>query len=99
MLDCERRRDHGLVWKRRRSQEIFIMPGSTRSTQLAVALVVFAGSSSLAQVNLSDVTMGADPPAGAVVLYDGGEKLGGWVKLDGKTTADWPVSDGFFTVG
>jgi len=71
---------------------------STRSTLLAVALSVFAGSSSQAQVKLSDATMGAKPPEGAVVLFDG-EKLGGWLKLDGKTAADWPVSDGFFTVG
>lgn len=71
---------------------------STRSTLLAVALSVFLGSSSRAQVKLSDVTMGIEPPEGAVVLF-GGEKLGGWLKLDGKSAADWPVSEGYFTVG
>jgi hypothetical protein len=85
-------------WKRHRSEEIPIMLRSTWSTLLAVGLSVIAGSSSRAQVQLSDVTMGAEPPEGAVILF-GGEKLGGWVKLDGKTAANWPVSDGFFTVG
>jgi len=66
------------------------------STLLAVA--VLAGSSSQTQVKLSDATMGAKPPDDAVVLFDG-ERLGGWLKLDGKTAADWPVSEGSFTVG
>ena len=34
----------------------------------------------------------------AVVLFDG-RNLDGWVKLNGKTSADWPVSDGILTVG
>lgn len=43
-------------------------------------------------------TLGAKPPEGAVVLFDGKE-LGGWVQKDGKTPASWPVADGLFTVG
>ncbi len=42
--------------------------------------------------------MGAKPPEGAVVLFDG-KSLEGWVKRDGKTPADWPVADGIVTVG
>jgi hypothetical protein len=45
-----------------------------------------------------DSTLGARPPEGAVVLFDG-KDLGGWVKKDGKTPASWPVADGIFTVG
>ena len=47
---------------------------------------------------LSDATLGEKPPAGAVVLF-GGESLDGWLKTDGKTSADWPVEDGLMTVG
>ena len=49
-------------------------------------------------VKLTDATLGARPPEGAVVLFNG-KNLDGWVKLDGKTAADWPVNDGIFTVG
>ena len=37
-------------------------------------------------------------PEGAVVLFDG-KNLEGWVKLDGKTPANWPVAEGILTVG
>src|SRR5690606_20492431 len=43
-------------------------------------------------------TIGEPPPEGAVVLFHG-EDLSRWVKLDGKTPADWPVEDGAMTVG
>jgi Domain of Unknown Function (DUF1080) len=46
----------------------------------------------------NDATLGARPPAGAVVVFNGAN-LEGWVKTDGKTPATWPVHDGVFTVG
>ncbi len=69
-----------------------------RSTLFALSVLVSAGSSSHAQVKLSDATMGTKPHEGAVNLFDG-KHLEGWVKLDGKTAAEWPVADGVMTVG
>jgi hypothetical protein len=46
----------------------------------------------------SDSTLLMKPPADAVILFDG-KSLEGWVKVDGKTAADWPVADGILTVG
>jgi hypothetical protein len=45
----------------------------------------------------NDETLGQKPPSGAVVLFDG-KDLTAWATRDGKP-AEWPVTDGFLTVG
>jgi hypothetical protein len=46
----------------------------------------------------NDSTIGAKAPQGAIVLFDG-KNLRGWVTQDGKTPANWPVTDDIVTVG
>ncbi len=46
----------------------------------------------------NDSSLGAKPPEGAVILFNG-RNMEGWVKTDGKTPAVWAVTDGFMTVG
>ncbi|WP_435017556.1 3-keto-disaccharide hydrolase [Tundrisphaera sp. TA3] len=65
------------------------------SLALGVALGLPAMTS--AQDKPSDKTLGAKPPEGAKVLF--GDSIAAWNKLDGKTTAEWPVEDGIATVG
>jgi hypothetical protein len=58
-----------------------------------VVAVVFAAD----RPQVAD-TVGAKPPADAVVLFDVAN-LSGWVGRDGQTPAAWPVTDGIMTVG
>jgi hypothetical protein len=46
----------------------------------------------------NDKTMGAKPPDNATILFSG-ENLDAWVKPDGKSPAEWPVSGNKFEVG
>jgi hypothetical protein len=45
----------------------------------------------------SDETLGAKPPAGATVLFDG-KDLSGWVKKNSDEPAGWEVEDGILCV-
>jgi hypothetical protein len=74
------------------------MPRSHWSAPLVFVLSAAFSLSSQAQEKPNDDTMGAKPPEGAVVLFNG-TGLPGWVKGDGKSPADWPVADGILTVG
>src|SRR5438270_5488222 len=80
------------------SQENTEMLRSYGALPLWLVLSASVGLASQAQEKPNDATLGAQPPAGAIVLFDG-TGLDGWVKRDGKTPADWPVVDGILTVG
>lgn len=64
---------------------------------IATALLGLGSSAAADTPKLKDDTLGARPPAGATVLFDGRD-LSGWIKAD-KSPADWPVADGVMTVG
>jgi hypothetical protein len=68
------------------------------SVTLALLLTASLGRTSSAQEKPNDASLGARPTEGAVVLFDG-KNLEAWTKQDGKTPANWPVTDGIVTVG
>lgn len=45
----------------------------------------------------TNATLGARPPAGALVLL--GDELKGWIQAGDRTPAKWPFADGILTVG
>lgn len=69
--------------------------GKITLSWLAAASLAASG---FAQEKPNESTLGARPPEGAVVLI-GDKGLDGWVKRDGTSAADWPMTDGVATVG
>ncbi len=74
------------------------MPRSHWPAPLVFVLSAVLSLASHAQEKPSDASIGAKPPGAGVVLFDG-TGLSRWVKHDGKSPADWPVTDGILTVG
>ncbi len=70
----------------------------TRACLFLSSFVLLSTATMTLAAEPSDATMGAKPPEGALVLL-GDKGLSGWVKRDGRSSADWPVKEGVATVG
>jgi hypothetical protein len=64
----------------------------------ATLLLGLPGADNSAAKPVGDDTLMAKPPEGAIVLL-GDRSSETWVQNDGKTPANWPLTDGILTVG
>jgi len=74
------------------------MRGMFLTMLVAGGFVLSTARGNESKAKLSDATLGAKPPAGAIVLLGEGT-MEKWVKTDGKMPANWKLADGILTVG